>query len=154
MSVVVTMINNKRVMPFDRQGFTLIELLVVVSIIGLLASIVVVSLGGSRVQSRDTKRLADIRQIQQAMELCYNDVGCAGAGNDYPANVGPGCPASIGSYMAQVPVDPLNSGTNVYACRSNITTYCLSALMEGSANYTHMSPAGTLTGQAGACAAL
>ena len=55
-----------------RQGFTLIELLVVISIIGLLASIVVVSLGGARRGSRDVRAAADLRQIQIASELYYD----------------------------------------------------------------------------------
>lgn len=56
-----------------KKGFTLIELLVVVSIIGLLASIVVVSLGGARRGGRDAKAMAELRQIQTALELCYNE---------------------------------------------------------------------------------
>lgn len=55
-----------------RRGFTLIELLVVVTIIGILASIVLVSLGSARVKARDTRRLADIRQVALAVEF-YTD---------------------------------------------------------------------------------
>lgn len=54
------------------QGFTLIELLVVVAIIGLLASIVVVALGTARQGGRDTRAVADLRQIQTALELFYD----------------------------------------------------------------------------------
>jgi len=56
-----------------RNGaFTLIELLVVVSIIGLLASIVVVSMGGIRQSGRDARGISDIKQIQTAVELTYD----------------------------------------------------------------------------------
>ena len=55
----------------NSKGFTLIELLVVVAIIGLLASIVIVSLSGVRTGARDSKGKADLRQMQTAMEVCY-----------------------------------------------------------------------------------
>ncbi|MBI4099289.1 type II secretion system protein [Candidatus Parcubacteria bacterium] len=57
---------------FFRNGeraFTLVELLVVIAIIGILATIVLVSLNTARIRARDTKRLGDIRQIQLALEL-------------------------------------------------------------------------------------
>lgn len=57
------------------KGFTLIELLVVIAIIGILSAVVLVSLNSARQKSRDARRLSDIRQIQTAMELYYNDNG-------------------------------------------------------------------------------
>ena len=55
------------------RGFTLIELLVVVTIIGILASIVLVSLGSARGKARDAGRIADINVISSALELYYFD---------------------------------------------------------------------------------
>lgn len=54
------------------SGFTLIELLVVIAIIGVLASIVLASLNSARQKSRDARRIADIKQLQLALELYYD----------------------------------------------------------------------------------
>jgi len=62
------MINNKK-----HRAFTLIELLVVIAIIGILATIATISLGSIRSEARDSKRVADIKQVQTALEMFYND---------------------------------------------------------------------------------
>ncbi len=53
------------------KGFTLIELLVVIAILGLLATIVAVSLTSARARARDARRVSDIRQLELAFELYY-----------------------------------------------------------------------------------
>jgi prepilin-type N-terminal cleavage/methylation domain-containing protein len=58
-----------------KKGFTLVELLVVISIIGLLSTIAIVSLGSARAKSRDTKRIADMKQVSTALEQFYSDQG-------------------------------------------------------------------------------
>jgi len=45
------------------KGFTLIEILVVISIIGILSTMVIMSLGRVRYKARDTKRINDLSQI-------------------------------------------------------------------------------------------
>lgn len=56
-----------------KTAFTLIELLVVIAIIGILATISVLALQNARAKSRDAKRVADIKQVQTALELFFND---------------------------------------------------------------------------------
>lgn len=57
------------------RGFTLIELMVVIAIIGLLASITLVSLSTARSKARDARRKSDLYAVQLALELYYNEYG-------------------------------------------------------------------------------
>ena len=106
--------NNQKTLT----GFTLIELLVVIAIIGLLSSIVMVSLNTARIKARDTKRKADIRQIRLALEMYYDTNGrypqaggCAYGSNCYVfSTVGSSwLPALVGTYMSALPLDPKNN---------------------------------------------
>lgn len=119
-----------------RKGFTLIELLVVIAIIGILSSVVLASLNIARAKARDAKRLADLKQLQVALELYANDNN-----NSYP-NTGNGwqgnC-SSFGSfgltgasgyipnlapqYISILPVDPSQVGTKCYLYRSDGSNY-------------------------------
>ncbi len=79
----------------SNRGFTLIELLIVIAVIGILASVILVSLTSARSKARDSKRISDIKQISVALQLyrdtngtfpstagvCYADWCCLGHGS-------------------------------------------------------------------------
>ena len=63
-------IKNQKLIFFN-QGFTLIEILVVIAIIGILATISIVSLNGARNKAYDAQIKSDLSQFRTAMELAY-----------------------------------------------------------------------------------
>ena len=114
---------------FERKskGFTLIELLVVISIIGILSSIVLISMGGAREKARDARRSSDIRQIGTALELYYTDIEAYAGASGSAA-----MPTAISTYMTEVPKDPKDSSS--YKWHSNTTDtdkFCTWAVLEG-----------------------
>lgn len=108
------------------KGFTLIELLVVIAIIGILASVVLASLNRARKQGRDARRVSDIKQIQLALELYFDQVGT------YPSNAGTWMADLIGrGVISTVPQDPLTGDYLYFACGSTpFTEYHLGANLE------------------------
>ncbi len=55
----------------NQQSFTLIELLIVVAIIGILAAIIIVSLTSASARARDAQRIAQMKEIQNALSEYY-----------------------------------------------------------------------------------
>jgi len=134
-----------------KRGFTLIELLVVTAIIGILASVVLVSLGSARENARDSRRIGDLKQISLALELYVDRF------DHYPP-VTPGgsalerwtemthclmgdtgnCPdpANTGSLklIPASPKDPLSAGTYDYLPSDNLRGYVTKAVLENTQN--------------------
>lgn len=124
----------------NQRGFTLIELLVVVAIIGLLSSVVLASLNTARQKGRDARRIADLKQLQVALELYY-----ASNSNAYPDALSSLAP----TYIASVATDPQTNASynyTAYTVSSTVVSYCLGAVMEASAP----SPADTCSVPSGA----
>jgi general secretion pathway protein G len=122
------------------KGFTLIELLVVIAIIGLLSTLAVVALNNARAKSRDAKRVSDIKSLQTALELYYQDQ------NGYPSlaagqalgsgNYGALCTSGFATangctnpYMGQIQANPTPGGAG-YTYYGNGTSYSITFNLE------------------------
>lgn len=125
-----------------RGGFTLIELLIVISIIGVLSSVVLVSLSGARIKARDARRIADLHSLELAIQLYYNSNGTF-PNNDTTqnGNWSDAYKTQLAPYISQPPLDPLKNDDGRYyaSYRMNWSTdpncngqYVLWAFIEGS----------------------
>jgi type II secretion system protein G len=115
------------------KGFTLIELLVVIAVIGLLASIVLVDLRGVRKKARDSKGKADLRQIETAFQMKYDD------NNSYPdlpdrATAIPDNDTRLSPYLSAV---PNTNGVRTYFWydNGNNQKFCVYFQLESSSGY-------------------
>ncbi|MFZ5688130.1 MAG: prepilin-type N-terminal cleavage/methylation domain-containing protein [Bacillota bacterium] len=88
---------------FDRsrnqKGFTLVELMVVVVILGVLAALVVPTLSGQIDKAKINRTYADMKSIQNALQLHFAD------NNQYPAASGTAVPALPNYGLAAIPTD-------------------------------------------------
>ncbi len=54
-------------------GFTLVELLITIGIIGILATVTVISVQNAQVKARDAKRLSEIKSLGTALDIYATD---------------------------------------------------------------------------------
>lgn len=109
-----------------RKGFTLIELLVVIAIIGILSSVVLASLNSARTKARDTRRIADLKQLQIAMELYFD------ANGSYPVLLSSLVGSTGGASLPVLPKDPQTAADYLFSWDplATPTKYHLGATME------------------------
>jgi len=120
-------------MKLKERGFTLIELLVVIAIIGILSSVVLASLNSARKKGRDARRIADVKQLQLALELYYD------ANSGYPSAISTSTLVTPG-YIAAIPTDPTTLVAYSYAglgSGATCSSYHLGATLE-TTNHTSL----------------
>ncbi len=113
-----------------KKGFSFVELLVSVTIIGILATVGIVTYTEFVKSSRDAKRKGDLEQIRGALEMYRSK------NSSYPVSItfgGDICdPApggcTSGTYLKTIPKDP--KSTLNYYYTSDGLTYTLGAYLE------------------------
>jgi len=124
----------------QNKGFTLIELLVVISLIGILATLVIANMNSARERARDATRKSDLRNIQTALRLYYNDIGrypagastltaCGTVATPVTCSYGSNWTRNSIVYMNILPGDPLSTQSYVYTY-INDDNYTLRACLE------------------------
>jgi prepilin-type N-terminal cleavage/methylation domain-containing protein len=126
------------------EGFTLIELLVTISIIAIISTVLLANFNAARERGRDAQRKADLRNLQTALRLYYNDFGYypdgttagvikgCGVGGAYECpwrNPGQSFAADGKVYMSSLPKDPLPIQDYHYE-QTDADTYSLKACLE------------------------
>ncbi|MDR3582450.1 MAG: type II secretion system protein [Candidatus Pacebacteria bacterium] len=125
------------------KGFTLIEILIVVAIIAVLASIVIVGVGPAQQSGRDARRISDLQNVRNGLQLYYSKCGF------YPGATSGStlCPAQTNSYagmttaltgsnlgISSIPVDPSSNRNYYYAASADGSSYTLGAVLENPNN--------------------
>jgi len=114
-----------------KKAFTLIELLVVIAIIGILASMVLVGLNGTRAKARDAQRKSDLRQLKAALELYYSDQNPNHYLESTTATAADSAVTGLDSnYIKKVPTDPSGTKPYLYQTDTGGKNYAVYAALE------------------------
>ena len=114
-----------------QRGFTLIELLVVIAIIGILAAVVLTSLGGAQEGAQNSNIQQSLGTVASAAQLHYNEtnftytdlctdlVGTGGTLNDLQNSIG---------FMTGAEANPSTApAATVVACHDGTSAFAVSA---------------------------
>ena len=120
-----------------QKGFTLLELLIVIGLIGILIAISVTSYTTIQKKSRDSRRMGDLKAVQNALEQYYADYAA------YPAT---DYSTLTTTYLPGGP--PSDPKTKCYYKQTlgDTTGYSICADLEGTGTFACSTPCSGVTG--------
>lgn len=112
----------KNKLIFNHSGFTLVELLITLTLLSILimGSLTILNPIGETQKALDAKRKSDLKQLQNLLELYYNDNGT------YPASLTFG--SAWPPYSPRLPNDP--NPAKRYGYRSTGQAYYMYASLD------------------------
>lgn len=139
----------------NEKGFTLVELLVVIAIIAILAGVLLLTINPTAMmmKSRDSKRLQDVESLVKALNLaladgeitlvataanCGNCSSLSGTqavdGTGWVKFAIPTGKTGLSKFIPTLPVDPSNTGADVYRFASTLTSFEVDMSLESPDN--------------------
>lgn len=104
-----------------QSGFTIVELLIVIVVIGILATLVIVTFSGVQQKARDTKRQTDVKALASQLEVYYANNGSYPALAQLQDNTW--VTANLKGLDLNGLVAPAATGTNTVSATASKTTY-------------------------------
>ena len=115
---------RKDIFSSNEQGFTLIELLVVIVIIGLLASLAIISMSSARNKANDSKVRSDVDQVRKSIMANLPDGGTYESAA-IPANFTPPSCSGDAQYTLVTSTDGEAFVVAGRLCTDNGSIFCL-----------------------------
>ena len=113
-------------------GFTLVELLVVISIIGILASLTMISMSGATAKARDVRIKQDVSQLRTIAVLIDSDDGSYASLCSDTSTIGGDDAYSVQQSVIQA--DVISQGGAIKWCYADSDSYCLSVQLVADAS--------------------
>ncbi len=123
----------------DQRGFTLIELLVVITILGVLAAIVSISLLGITSKAQETAKQAELHTVQAAFDAMLSDQRVPGSSDGSPSStISPACTGVNGGATKDMKHFPRGGQSYLGPDTGSVTVLSTHYLREANTRYSYV----------------
>lgn len=110
------------------QNSAIFNIVFLIIVLSILSGLTIYSLNLLKVRSRDAKRVSDLSSLKASIDQSFTTK------KQYPDGDFNNL-KSLGIFIRELPIDPLNSGQYTYKYISTSTSYVLYVKMESKNNY-------------------